>query len=558
MNTETMEKTQVVVDKKLIKVLLVEDDKFDIRLVERALTRYSQPVEFAVESAVTLSAAIKHLGNNEYDIVLLDLGLPDSSGIETVQRLKEANPQIPFIVLTGLNDREMGLLAIKNGAEDYLFKGLSLNDSLVRTILYALERREAQSLILDTNQQLQETSQKLLNTKQELEKKNRALEKAHEELGKRVEERTAELARANELLKKEIMERKETENALRDSEANLRKVIVGSPDGIVIVDKNGFVRFVNPAAESLFGRQAEELLGGTFGFPIVLDKAAEIDVIHRTEEITIAEMRMVEIDWEGEIAYLASLHNITERKKAEEKMKEAMEIKSGFISTASHELRTPLTAIKEGIRLVIQEQTGELNDEQKEFLGIAKRNVDRLARLINDILDFQKLDADKMEMDRQQNDINEAVRETKETMTSAANEKELNLITKLDDTIPKVNFDRDKITQVLTNIVNNAIKFTEQGSVTINTTRGDNIIQVSVSDTGPGIKKEDLPKLFNEFEQLVTGSERRTGGSGLGLAISRKIIEKHNGKIWAESEPGKGTTFHFVLPIKERRHKRGN
>jgi signal transduction histidine kinase len=266
---------------------------------------------------------------------------------------------------------------------------------------------------------------------------------------------------------------------------------------------------------------------------------------------------MVEIDWEGEISYLASLHNITERKEAEEKIKKAMEIKSEFISMASHELRTPLTAIKEGVRLVIQEQTGKLNDEQKEFLGIVKRNVERLARLINDILDFQKLESGKMDVDMQKNDVNEIVKEIKETMTPLSSEKGLNLIIELDDSIPIIKFDKDKITQVLTNIVNNAIKFTEQGSVTISTTKGDNdnIIQVSVSDTGPGIKNEDLPKLFHEFEQLAGGNERKTGGSGLGLAISRKIIKKHNATIWAESEPGKGTTFHFVLPIKERRRK---
>lgn len=673
MGTETIDKTQILTGKDLIKVLLVEDDAVDRQIVERILANCPWPVEFVIESVGSLSEAVERLGSRRHDIVLLDLGLPDSSGVETVRRVSEINPHIPIIVLTGLDDEGTGLLAIENGATDYLIKDQSLDKILIRTALYALarkketenwwrtfdaisdlvfiqdkdftitkankafaealnskpqdiigkkcyevfhntstpwpgcpyqkthadlkshteeindpligipllvttspilddngnliggvhiakdvtEQKKAEKLILDTNLQLRETSQKLLNAKQELEKKNEALEKAHKELETRVEERTAELSKANELLKKEIAERKQMESYLRASEANLRKVIVGNPDGIVIVNKNGIVRFVNPAAESLFGREDKELLGETFGFPMVLDETTEVETIHKTKGIVIVEMRMVEIDWEGEISYLASLHNITERKEAEEKMKKAMEIKSEFISMASHELRTPLTAIKEGVRLVIQEQTGKLNDEQKEFLGIVKRNVERLARLINDILDFQKLESGKMDVDMQKNDVNEIVKEIKETMTPLSSEKGLNLIIELDDSIPIIKFDKDKITQVLTNIVNNAIKFTEQGSVTISTTKGDNdnIIQVSVSDTGPGIKNEDLPKLFNEFEQLASGNERKTGGSGLGLAISRKIIKKHNATIWAESEPGKGTTFHFVLPIKERRRK---
>ena len=270
---ETTEKTQILVDKKLIKVLLVEDDAIDSQLVKRLLASCSQPVEFTAESVESLSEAIECIGSRDYDIVLLDLGLPDSSGVETVRKVSEINPHIPIIVLTGLHDEETGLLAIENGATDYLMKGPLLENILVRTVLYALERMKRDKLILDTNRRLQETSQELLRAKQDLENKNEALEQAHKELESRVEQRTAELSETNELLKKEIAERKQVENALRGSEANLRKVIVGNPDGIIIVEKNGIVRFVNPAAESLFGRKVEELVGETFGFPMDLEEA---------------------------------------------------------------------------------------------------------------------------------------------------------------------------------------------------------------------------------------------------------------------------------------------
>jgi len=338
-----------------------------------------------------------------------------------------------------------------------------------------------------------------------------------------------------------------------DNETNLRRIIVKYPDGIVVVDEEEVVRFVNPAAESLFGRKREELIGETFGFPMISGKTSEIEVIHKTEGKATVEMRVVEIEWEDKATHLASLHNITERKKAEEKLKEATGIKSEFISMASHELRTPLTAMKEAIRLVITEQTGKLNDEQKEFLDIARRNVDRLARLVNDILDFQKLGAGKMEFEIRENDINEVATEVYAAMTPAAKNVGIDFLLELEDDIPRVKFDHDKITQVLTNLVANALKFTERGNIIISTSKGENIIQVSVSDTGPGIKAEDLPKVFREFEQLQKGGDRKVGGTGLGLAISKEIIEQHRGKICVESEYGKGTTFHFILPIWERR-----
>jgi len=254
---------------------------------------------------------------------------------------------------------------------------------------------------------------------------------------------------------------------------------------------------------------------------------------------------------QGEKLYLqATVRDITERKRVEGAFIEAMRIKSDFTSTVSHELRTPLTAIKEGIAIVLDGTAGVLNAEQKDFLSLAKRNVDRLARLINDVLDFQKLEAQKMVFDTQENDINELVREVHNTMAPLADKKNLEFTLKLAEGLPRVKFDWDRIVQVLTNVVNNAIKFTEKGSIIMASSRGDNNIEVSVKDSGPGIKEEDIGKLFQQFGQLEKIAQRTTGGTGLGLAISKEIIEKHKGRIWAESEFGKGTTFRFILPIK--------
>ena len=134
-------------------------------------------------------------------------------------------------------------------------------------------------------------------------------------------------------------------------------------------------------------------------------------------------------------------------------------------------------------------------------------------------------------------------------MRPALRDKDIEFSLHLADGLPKAAFDRDKIAQVLTNLINNAIKFTDDGSVTITTEKSESGIQASVKDTGIGIKEEDMNKLFESFSQIVTEKGRKTGGTGLGLAISRKIIEHHGGKIWTESEYGKGSTFLFVLPV---------
>jgi signal transduction histidine kinase len=245
-----------------------------------------------------------------------------------------------------------------------------------------------------------------------------------------------------------------------------------------------------------------------------------------------------------------TLTDLVETKK---KLEEAMRIRSEFTSMVSHELRTPLTAIREGISLVLSKKTGPITDEQSELLSLAKTNVDRLTRLINDILDFQCLDSGKMTFSMEEYDISVVLEEVWRSMAPAAQEKGLAFHLHVQPDLPILRFDRDRIVQVVTNLINNAVKFTSRGSVTIRVFRGDNNIEVSIEDTGPGIAESDIPKLFHKFSQLESGTERKIGSSGLGLAICRQIIEAHRGKVKVKSELGRGSTFCFLLPIHERR-----
>ena len=266
-----------------------------------------------------------------------------------------------------------------------------------------------------------------------------------------------------------------------------------------------------------------------------------------TEAMTVKNKELEE-------ARLIALNIAQDAQEAQFKAAEAMKSKSEFTSMVSHELRTPLTVIKESVGIVYDETAGPVNSDQKDFLETAKRNVDRLARLINDVLDYQKLEAHNVEFRMQEQDINDLLNEVGKSFQLPIKSKGLVLVLQLEPNLPKIYFDNDKITQVLTNYLNNAMKFTEKGAITIISEKvGDNSIKVSVKDSGIGIREEDFNKLFQSFSQISTGMGRQTGGTGLGLILCKKIIEFHKGKIGVESVYGQGTTFNFILPIHDRR-----
>ncbi|MDD5409468.1 MAG: ATP-binding protein [Candidatus Omnitrophica bacterium] len=344
--------------------------------------------------------------------------------------------------------------------------------------------------------------------------------------------------------------------ALEKSKQSFFSIVDKSVDGIIVTDHNGIVCFSNPSAERIFRVKKKEFLGASFGIPIASGEMKEISIVRQNGQTGIGEIRSSQTEWNGHDASLIFVRDITERKRAEEALTEAVKVKSDFTGIVSHELRTPLASIKEGVSVVLDKITGEINQEQEKYLTIVKNNVDRLDRLITAVLDFQKLESGKMEFNMEDSNINNIVKGVEETMSLLFRKKGLDFEVQLCQDLPQVNFDRDKIIQVLTNLVNNALKFTEKGGVVISTSGGDNFIQVMVKDTGIGIKEEDMKDLFQEFTQL----HRKVGGTGLGLSICKKIVEAHKGKIWAKSPPagqaggfGRGTAFYFSLPVKERR-----
>ncbi|MGE5296942.1 MAG: PAS domain S-box protein [Solirubrobacterales bacterium] len=255
------------------------------------------------------------------------------------------------------------------------------------------------------------------------------------------------------------------------------------------------------------------------------------------------------INIDGNKHVLIAINDVTDRKRAEEELKRTMEMKAQFISTVSHELRTPLSSMKEAVIIVLDGVAGKINKDQRHFLDIAKRNIERLSRLIDDVLDFQKLNAGKMKMNMQQNAIATAVNEVFTTMRPHAAKSGIHLAVDLQSNLPAAVYDNDRIIQVLINLVNNAVKFTpEGGRVLLSVSAQEEHLVIKVSDTGYGIPKDDLAKVFDQFYR-VHRPGKEIKGTGLGLAIVSKIVAAHAGKIEVESEIDKGTTFTMYLPL---------
>ena len=240
-----------------------------------------------------------------------------------------------------------------------------------------------------------------------------------------------------------------------------------------------------------------------------------------------------------------------ELETANDRLKELDQLKSDFVSNVSHELRTPLTAIKGAVDLLLREVPGPLNENQTHYLSRVRSNTQHLAGLINDLLDLAKIEEGKVELKEVRVSVGGLVHEVMETVKPLAAEKPVLLEVKVPEPSVLVWADRDKITQVLMNLIGNAIKFTpcagRIGVSTANDRRG--WVRVSICDTGPGIPANEHERIFQKFYQVTQDGSQKPKGTGLGLAISKSLVELHGGKIWVESDEGRGSTFSFTLPV---------
>ena len=471
-----------------VRVLLIEDNPGDARLVLEMLSEVADmPLE--MEHAERLSTGLECLEGDGIDIVLSDLSLPDSRGLDAVVQVQTRSPHVPIVVLTGFADESLGVQAIRLGAQDYLVKQEIHAGVLSRVIRYALERKRA-------------------------------------------------------------------DEALRASEARFQKLIDSNADAVVVVARDGRVRFTNPAAELAFGVEAHDLVGKEFAFPLVIGQTTEIEIMPDGGQPNVAEMRVVETEWDSEPAYLASLRDVTERKRmltelelANEELQRLNQVKSEFVATVSHELRTPLAIIKEAIRLVLDEIPGRIVGEQRGILETGERNVERLGRIIDSLLSISKIEHHGLQMEERATSANGLIEDTVSDFSYLAEHKGVYLDCELpsDDIIVRI--DPDKVREVLVNLISNGLKFTPPGGrVRVVCWQEDSEILVAVSDTGRGISERDMPRLFEKFTQFGRQEGPGEQGTGLGLAICKGLVALWGGRIWAESELGEGSTFTFTLP----------
>jgi nitrogen-specific signal transduction histidine kinase len=260
-------------------------------------------------------------------------------------------------------------------------------------------------------------------------------------------------------------------------------------------------------------------------------------------------MTVTETTWLGEEANLVTIHGVTERKMAQEKLMKLDQLKTDFVSTVSHELRTPLTIMKEYAAIISDEVPGKLNSEQREFLSVIEGNIDRLSQIIEDLLDISKIEAQKVVLKREFVDLARIINDVVTQFKPKADGKHIEFETVFPASLPPIYIDADRISQVFTNLIGNAIKFTPtNGKITAEIIDKEMEFECRVIDTGIGIAPENLDKVFARFEQFDRTEGSGAKGTGLGLAITKALIQLHRGNIWLESELNKGSKFIFTLP----------
>jgi PAS domain S-box-containing protein len=346
------------------------------------------------------------------------------------------------------------------------------------------------------------------------------------------------------------------------AEKNKSETIVENiADPVIVTDEHGVLMLMNQAAAAVFdvrgsdwqGKLVREVVGNqSWAEMLELGGTKRIEQEHRDPlfAFTRNDLKLYFrprqahiVDEYGHVQGVVTLLQDVTRFKDLDRMK------SEFIATVSHELRTPLTSLSMGIDILSQEVVGSVNQRQKDLLVAAKDDSERLRKLVKELLDLSKLESGKYEMKKEFVDFRRLVADAVRPLRLPFEEKQIELALDIPENLPALSADSHQLNWVVTNLLSNAIRWTDTGGkVQLTATEDHHVLYVTVADTGHGIPQESLETVFDKFVQLKSSTETTPGSVGLGLAIAREVVEAHGGRIWVESQIGVGSTFFFTLP----------
>ncbi len=487
-----------------IHALLIEDDPDDILLLKESLADIDIG-KIKLDCVDRLSRGLIQLNGQSYDVILLDLNLPDSHGLDTLNTTIKRFPKIPVVVLSGLADDAITIEAVRRGAQDYLVKGEISGPLVMRVVHYAIERKQVEAV-------------------------------------------------------------------LRASEARYRTLVETSPNGITLADLEGKLLLCNQQAARMHGYSSPEAMLGIDVFKLVAPGDRRLAALNTQKtlnesRVTNDEYTLLRRDgsqFPGEIStavirntvgaptgFISITRDITERKNAIEAEKQLVMLEKELISSVSHELRTPLLSLMEYLNLL---RNGKVHDSslQNEVLTRASMDASRILDTVDELLDFSLLEGEGLTLNCEKVDFAKLIADVLQSYRERANAKRVSLLSAPMDSALLAEVDTSRMRRVISKLVDNAIKFSEQDDKVLVTGKSMNgNIVINVVDEGCGISLEDSSRIFEKYSQFSHTRDKDTLGIGLGLYISRQIVEAHGGTLAVSSQLGSGSTFTITIPVKK-------
>jgi signal transduction histidine kinase/DNA-binding NarL/FixJ family response regulator len=534
------------------RILLVEDNPGDARLLREALKDVAN-YHFDLEHVERLSQALERLRREPFDVVLLDLSLPDGQGLDNLTPVRDAAPSVPILVLTGLDDEEVAVRALRVGAQDYLVKGQADGSSVVRAIRYARERKAAEEQIqrhLKRISALRDINLAITSTLDLHTLLDVLLEKIDLSLNYAVAT-TVRLfnPRSNWLEPVACRNLDPHEWKAEDwkSGGAIPKMVFEGQTPIAIANVQTEPRIKN---QDIFRKQG---LLSYLGIPLIA-KGKPLGVLgfYTKEAHPFSDQEISFLSTLADQVAIAiqnsQLHE--EAKRQAQALEKSNKVKDEFLSVMSHELRSPLIAITGYANLLEEQSSTSLSPvELKASHGIKKLSNDLLA-MIRAILDVTKLEAGAMVVEKEWVDIKRLLQEILESNPTLVRKEEVAVRWDCDIHLPEILTDGSKLKVILQNLINNAVKFTNQGYVKVSARRlpSEKGVKLKVMDTGIGIPAEMVPVVFEKFRQADSTDARPYEGIGLGLYIVKQFAELIGGSVEVETEVGRGSIFTLVVP----------